>query len=578
MKYKLLNELSHNPQMCLEELLMSRGVEEVEGYIYPSQDYELKPDLLDNIDDAALLLLTHLKNKDAILLVVDSDADGFCSSAMMYNYIKHFFPEITLDYICHEHKAHGLDDIINQVLESDYDLIICPDASSFDIEEHKLLKENGKTVLVIDHHDAPEYSPYATVVNNQLSEKYYNKGLCGAGVVYKFLTVMDQYLNSNNHSKEYLDLCALANVADCMSPTNLETRYYITEGLKPENIKNEGFKAFIKAQEFSLSKAAGKDMDYMKVAFYIAPLINAITRVGTMDEKHLLFEAFIHPNDLVQSGKRGAKEGDMEKVAVEAARIATNARARQNRIKEKAEELLDYRIHKFDLLENKIIVIEVYEEDKIPQELTGLLATQFVSKYGRPCMVVRRNEEGLLQGSLRGNENFQEVPDFKSFLLNSGIMNYVEGHPNAAGVGVHEKNLDSLLAYANSQISEEGLENIYGVDYIFNETENFTQLAINLASDPSLWGNDVYEPKVVVENVPVSNLFIMGADKSSVKWSHNGVEYVRFKDTDFIDEVQQYDRCEITVYGTLAVNEWAGRKTPQIRIEDWSIRDTSDDF
>ena len=83
--------------MCLEELLMSRGVEEVEGYIYPSQDYELKPDLLDNIDDAALLLLTHLKNKDAILLVVDSDADGFCSSAMMYNYIKHFFPENTLD-------------------------------------------------------------------------------------------------------------------------------------------------------------------------------------------------------------------------------------------------------------------------------------------------------------------------------------------------------------------------------------------------------------------------------------------------------------------------------------------------
>ena len=61
--------------MCLEELLMSRGVEEVEGYIYPSQDYELKPDLLDNIDDAALLLLTHLKNKDAILLVVDSDAE-----------------------------------------------------------------------------------------------------------------------------------------------------------------------------------------------------------------------------------------------------------------------------------------------------------------------------------------------------------------------------------------------------------------------------------------------------------------------------------------------------------------------
>ena len=577
MKYRLLHKLPHDPQTCLGWLLDARGVEDIEGYVYPSKEYELSPYLLDNIDDAAHSLLWHLKNDNAILLVVDSDADGFCSSAMMYNYIKHFFPNATIDYICHEHKAHGLDDIINQVLESDYDLIICPDASSFDIEEHKQLKENGKEVLVIDHHDAPEYSKYAIVVNNQLSEKYTNKGLCGAGVVYKFLQVMDKYLESE-HGKEYIDLCALANIADCMSPTNLETRYYITEGLKEENIKNGGFKAFIKAQEFSLSKAGGKGMDYMKVAFYIAPLINAITRVGTMDEKNMLFEAFIHPDDLVQSGKRGAKQGDMEKIAIETARLATNARSRQNRIKDKAEELLDYRIHKFDLLENKIIVIEVFEEDKIPQELTGLLATQFVSKYGRPCIVVRKNDNGFLQGSLRGNENFEEVPDFKSFLLDSGIMEYVEGHPNAAGVSIHEKNLDSLLTYANTQISDKGLENVYSVDYIFTEDENFSNLALNLASDGSLWGNDVYEPKVIVENVPVKNLFIMGADKSSAKWTHNGVEYVRFKDTDFIDEIQQYDRCEITVYGTIAVNEWAGKKTPQIRIEDWSIRDTSDDF
>ena len=125
MKYRLLHELPHDPQTCLGWLLDARGVEDIEGYVYPSKEYELSPYLLDNIDDAAHSLLWHLKNDNAILLVVDSDADGFCSSAMMYNYMKHFFPNATIDYICHEHKAHGLDDIINQVLESDYDLIIC---------------------------------------------------------------------------------------------------------------------------------------------------------------------------------------------------------------------------------------------------------------------------------------------------------------------------------------------------------------------------------------------------------------------------------------------------------------------
>lgn len=578
MNYKLLHELPHESTTCLGWLLDARGIDDIEGYVYPSKEYELNPKGLDNIEDGVILLQKHLKANSKILIVVDSDADGVCSAAMVWLYIKHFYPEANLNYVCHAHKAHGLDDIIQDLVDSNYDLIICPDASSFDFVEHKQLKDTGKEILVIDHHDAPKYSENAVVINNQLSKNYTNKGLCGAGVVYKFLMVADEFFGEN-HAPYYLDLCALANVADCMSPANLETRYYITEGLKNQNIKNGGFKALIQAQEYSLNKAGGsKNLDYIKVAFYIAPLINAMIRVGTLEEKNILFEAFVNPDKLIQSEKRGAAVGEMERLAVEAARKATNARARQNRIKEKAEELLDYRIHKFDLLENKIIVIEIFDEDKIPQELTGLLATQFVNKYGRPCIIVRKNDEGFLRGSIRGNEHFGEVPDFKTFLLESGVMEYVEGHANAAGASVHERNLLSLLKYANTHISEEGLENTYLVDYIFNSEENFSELAINLSKDPSLWGNDIYEPKVVVERVPVKNLFIMGADKSSVKWNYNGVEYVRFKDTDFINELQQYERAEITVYGSIAVNEWAGKKTAQIRIEDWDIRDTSDDF
>ena len=78
-----------------------------------------------------------------------------------------------------------------------------------------------------------------------------------------------------------------------------------------------------------------------------------------MEEKRLLFEAFINPNKLIQTDKRGAKPGDMEKVSVEMARRASNARNRQNRIKEKATELLDMRLHKYELLDNKILIIEV---------------------------------------------------------------------------------------------------------------------------------------------------------------------------------------------------------------------------
>lgn len=576
MNYTLKYNLPHDDDFPLETLLQAQGIEDIEGYMNPSCDYEQSPYDLENIKTAALLLFDEMEKNHKTLLVVDADCDGFCSSAILWLYIKHFWPEANLHFVCHENKAHGLDDLIDDVEESDFDLVICPDASSFDYTEHERLAKVGKKVLVLDHHSAPKYSENAIVVNNQLSPNYYNKGLCGAGIVYRFCQVMDDILGEP-HSLEYLDLCALANIADCMSPKNLETRYYIQRGL--DSIHNDGFKALINQQAYSLFRASNK-LTYVKIAFYIAPLINAVVRVGTMKEKEELFKLFIEPNTLIQSEKRGAKLGDMEKLAVEVARKAANARSRQNRTKEKAIDLLDYKIHKYDLLEHKIIVIEVIDEDKIPQELTGLLATQFVNKYGRPCMIVRRNDEGYLRGSMRGNENFSEVPNLQKFLLSSNVMDYCEGHANAAGVSIHENDLEKLLEYADTTISDKGLENTYYIDYLFDYNENFAPIALALTSQEDLWGNDVEEPSVVVEHIPLlpKDIMIMGENKDSVKFSKNGVEYVKFKDPDFAMEIKNYNRLDITVYGRLGRNTWAGRTTPQVIIEDYEIVDTENEF
>lgn len=131
---------------------------------------------------------------------------------------------------------------------------------------------------------------------------------------------------------------------------------------------------------------------------------------------------FIDADCMVQSTKRGAAPGDMVTLGEEMSRVASNIKARQNRIKEKAMELLDNRIQKNGLLDNKIIILEVLPTDGIPQELTGLIAQQFVTKYNRPTMLVRRTAEGYLKGSQRGRANFDEVPDFRHFLLESNLV------------------------------------------------------------------------------------------------------------------------------------------------------------
>mgnify|MGYP006967163610 CR=1 FL=1 len=40
MKYKLKWELPHDAVTCLGWLLSARGVEDIEGYVYPSKDYQ----------------------------------------------------------------------------------------------------------------------------------------------------------------------------------------------------------------------------------------------------------------------------------------------------------------------------------------------------------------------------------------------------------------------------------------------------------------------------------------------------------------------------------------------------------
>lgn len=389
--------------------------------------------------------------------------------------------------------------------------------------------------------------------------------------------VMDDLLNSAGHCRRYMDLCALANIADCMSMKSLETRYYIMEGLK--HIYNKGFQAFINQQSYSLFKET-QMLGYVNVSFYIAPLINAIVRVGTMEEKRLLFEAFINPTAPIQTNKRGARPGDMEQTAIEIARRAANARTRQNKTKETAVSILDNRVQKEGLFENKILIIEVEEDDKVPQELRGLICAQFVNSYHRPCAIVARNKEGYLRGSMRGNAAFEGVPDFKSFLENSGCVEFVQGHANAAGLSIHESQLQNLLAYANNRISDEDLSNAYQVDYIFSADEDITPYAISIAEKPDLWGGDIEEPRIVIENIPFENwgLFLMGADKTSIKFSHNGVDYVKFKDTDFIQEMRACRTGTITVYGMLKKNTWNGRTTAQVFIQDYEIVDTSNDF
>ena len=204
MEFKVINKRIYDS--ALVQVLYNRGIKvddmthflnttdnDINSYNYFGEDI-LKKGL-------SAILHTINDNKPCIV-IVDSDADGYTSAAIMINYLYDLFPtwvENKLTWFIHEGKQHGLADF--QLEEGSGGLIICPDSSSNDYAQHKELKEHGWQVLVLDHHEAEKVSEDAIIINNQLCD-YPNKFLSGAGVTWQFCKYIDN-ATQNNYADEY---------------------------------------------------------------------------------------------------------------------------------------------------------------------------------------------------------------------------------------------------------------------------------------------------------------------------------------------------------------------------------------
>lgn len=495
MKVKLINENFRADYV--DSLLKSRGITEPREYYTPSEKNLQAPCDLENIGEAAMLLEEVIKLNEKILIVVDSDNDGFTSATIMYNYLKDLAPELEIDYILHEGKQHGLEDHIKGLLEEGqkYGLIILPDSSSNDYKYHESLKEISTPVLVLDHHLTDvQLSDNAVVVNNQLSPMYKNKELTGAGVVYQFCRYLDWYFKSDNtNANKYMDLAAWGIIGDMGSMLELENRYIVKEGLK--NINNKLLLALMEKQGYSITgKMAPSEqelieaMNPISVAFYIVPLVNAMIRVGTMDEKRRLFEAFLDGDKMIPSGKRGAK-GTLEKAGVEAARECSNARNRQNKTLENAVATIEAKIFKYDLLENRVLFVRLDDDDVFPAELNGLVAMKLCAKFKRPTIVARLNNEGINRGSIRGM-NQSELTSFKDFLTESGMFEYVQGHDNAAGCSIPNSHLANFHKWANEALAGIDFgENCYDINFDrIAADSDLCDIIKDIGSHNGIWG------------------------------------------------------------------------------------------
>ena len=526
------------------------------------------------MEQGVATLAYHIGREEDILVQVDPDADGYCSSAIFINYLNCIFPGFVQNHILyqlHNDKAHGIviDDIPDTVK-----MVVAPDSSSNEEHIHKALSEKGIDVLVIDHHEAESVSKYACVINNQLCD-YPNKTLSGAGMVYKFCCLFDELMECD-YADDFLDITALALVADMMDIRNLETHHLITKGLS--NLRNPFFKALAKRQEYQINKGGG--LNPFTIGWYIAPLINAVVRSGTLNEKTLLFESMLDfkAYEQILSNKRGAKKGSLEPRVEQAVRMCTNVKNRQEKTKETNLKVIEQIIDKFHLLDNhKILLIRLDEEHRIDSNLTGLIANQLASKYQRPTLILNyHNNDGVVSWDGSGrNYSFSKIENLKDFLNDTGLMKLAQGHQSAFGAGIYDKDIDAFIEITDKELESVEFSKMYLVDFTFQANEIDLNTLLELGSYPYLWGQYIDEPYIAIENITLKEdqIHLIGERQKTIKFDlSQGVEAITFTGSEEkYEELQELAKTnKFTFIGKCKINDWGGQFKPQILLEDYS--------
>lgn len=575
--FKLINP--RNKLYTIEEqILTNRGIpyELVSSYLDRNNfDDIAEPETLGEelLEKAAKAIGECIECGGRALVVVDCDVDGYTSSALLVNYLNRVAPswaEDNLFYYHHTSKQHGLGDCIDEALK--YDLVICPDSASSDINEHKKLYDAEIPLIILDHHltdigkNTLNY-PYAIVINSQCNG-YKNKELSGVGVVWQFCRYCDKRMN-RNYADDYLDLAAVGLVGDMMDLKSMETKELVQLGLG--RIHNPFLVGMCEKNAFSMKGAVNP----FTATFYIVPFVNAITRSGTQEEKELIFDSMLESkaNNKVLSTKRGHKLGEQETILTQALRVVTNVKKRQTDAQDASVEYLERVIAQKGLAAHKTLIITLENNNKVEPEVRGLIANKLMAKYCRPCCILTLRD-GIYEGSARGYEK-GTVKDFKNVCEQTGLIEYAQGHMSAFGLGVAKENLAKFIETLDDILVDFTPDSSYFVDFIYENKDIPDKDILTIASMNDLWGQGVAEPYIAITHLKLTKdmitLMSPGAHPT-LKFSVNKIGIIKFKASQ--EEYEQLiadGYVELNIIGRCAKNEWHGRISPQILVTDYEI-------
>jgi len=226
------------------KLLFNRGLktqENIDAFLNPNYEDQINdPFLFHDMEKAVKRMFEAAERQEKVLIYGDYDADGVCSTAIMYAALKGLGIDVDIYIPFRETEGYGLNaKAVDWIAGQKFNLIITVDCGISSKAEIATLSETGIDVIVTDHHEEPLELPGAFAIINPSvrASGYPNIKLCGAGVAFKFVQALIAWQNKVDFpiklpagfEKWLLDLVAVATIGDIVPLIN-ENRVLVKYG------------------------------------------------------------------------------------------------------------------------------------------------------------------------------------------------------------------------------------------------------------------------------------------------------------------------------------------------------------
>ena len=369
---------------------------------------------------AARRLARAVSEREQVVVHGDFDVDGIAAAALLASWIRALGGRA--DAIVPDRVRHGYDLSeagVDRAAARGAAVLVTVDCGIVAHEPVRLAVQKGMDVIVTDHHrPASTLPPAFAVVNpNRPGCAYPNKDLCGAAVAFKVGQLLAAELGrAKEESWEYLDLVALATIADQMTLTG-ENRVLARYGLRAfTHSARPGLMALMERA----GVGADRQVDSAAVAFALGPRINAAGRVG--DASHAL--QLLMARDT----------GDARRLAET---LEGDNRRRRELEQRTTEQALEVLAGSYDPERDRAVVVS---GDGWHHGVIGIVASRLVERIFRPVVVLSFDGD-------RGRGSARSVPSFDLHAAISSCSQHLirfGGHHQAAGMDISRERLPAF--------------------------------------------------------------------------------------------------------------------------------------